>query len=199
MDARQRQQQQSRQDLIEHAIGKGSAITAGAAAEASDSRAAVQDRPVAVGYKYSEVVRKKADRELLSAYECEACMKFYGALQSWAGAGGGGEGSDAAAGAGCAAGAAVPVRPSCGHVAPGAPGCTAAGVVLPPAGFAGCGGAGASGGGGGAGGGGGGGPGQLDRRQLVQDAGRHRARFQPPSTPAGFWNIGFGDSMETQV
>jgi hypothetical protein len=30
-------------------------------------------------------------------------------------------------------------------------------------------------------------------QQYLQQIGRHRAKWQPPSTPHGFWNMGFGD------
>lgn len=29
------------------------------------------------------------------------------------------------------------------------------------------------------------------RRMIVNDTSRHRAKWEPPSTPAGFWNLGF--------
>lgn len=43
----------------------------------------------------------------------------------------------------------------------------------------------------------GGGPGvaALMREQLRQDASRHRYRYEPPATPAGFWDLGFMDSL----
>ena len=33
------------------------------------------------------------------------------------------------------------------------------------------------------------------REQLRQDASRHRYRYEPPATPAGFWDMGFMDSL----
>lgn len=33
---------------------------------------------------------------------------------------------------------------------------------------------------------------------LRQEVGRHRFKHVPPATPAGFWDIGFGDSPDTQ-
>ena len=37
----------------------------------------------AAGYKYREVVRKKADREQLQGFACQECEGFYRAVQSW--------------------------------------------------------------------------------------------------------------------
>lgn len=37
--------------------------------------------------------------------------------------------------------------------------------------------------------------GQVTRAQLVQDASRHRHRWEPPPTPPGFWDMGFMDSL----
>eukprot|EP00955_Chlamydomonas_euryale_P058790 357211-Chlamydomonas_euryale.AAC.2 len=34
--------------------------------------------------------------------------------------------------------------------------------------------------------------------QMLQDASRHRWRFGMPSTPDGFWDIGFGDSQDSR-
>lgn len=34
---------------------------------------------------------------------------------------------------------------------------------------------------------------------LRQDAGRHRARWAPPVTPAGFWDLGFADSLDSRL
>lgn len=45
-------------------------------------------------------------------------------------------------------------------------------------------------------GGAGGGGGEQQRQfgqQALQQNGRHSARWQPPSTPTGFWSMGFGD------
>ena len=36
-----------------------------------------------VGYKYRDVVRKKAERELLQGFECQDCKRFYEAVASW--------------------------------------------------------------------------------------------------------------------
>ena len=36
---------------------------------------------------------------------------------------------------------------------------------------------------------------QVTRAQLVQDASRHRHRWEPPATPPGFWDMGFMDSL----
>ena len=35
------------------------------------------------GYKYREVVRKKAEREELQGFGCADCEGFYKAVQSW--------------------------------------------------------------------------------------------------------------------
>ena len=33
---------------------------------------------------------------------------------------------------------------------------------------------------------------------MKQDASRHRYKFLPPPTPEGFWDMGFGDSLDTR-
>ena len=33
------------------------------------------------------------------------------------------------------------------------------------------------------------------REQMRKDASRHRYRHEPPATPAGFWDLGFMDSL----
>ncbi|GJP69984.1 hypothetical protein CLOP_g974 [Closterium sp. NIES-67] len=75
-------------------------------------------------FKYVDVVRKKADREMLQAGECETCRKFYDAILE-------------------------------GDVQ---------GVMAP-------------------------------RCEQHQVASRHRWRFAPPSTPPGYWNVGFDSDV----
>jgi len=45
----------------------------------------------------------------------------------------------------------------------------------------------------------GGAPPLLSRPALVDAASRHRARWAPPPTPAGFWDMGFMDSHDSRV
>lgn len=52
------------------------------------------------GYKYKEVVRKKAEREELTGIECVDCRKFYAAIETWG---------------------AVGDLPACGHAVRGVP------------------------------------------------------------------------------
>ncbi|GMH39047.1 hypothetical protein BSKO_06945 [Bryopsis sp. KO-2023] len=49
---------------------------------AAPPRLGDQVRPEA-GFKYDEVVRKKADREMLPGFDCVDCRKFYQALSTW--------------------------------------------------------------------------------------------------------------------
>ena len=35
--------------------------------------------------------------------------------------------------------------------------------------------------------------------EMKQDASRHRFKHAPPETPAGFWDMGFGDSQDSRV
>ena len=64
-----------------------------------------QQAPPPGRYKYQEVVRKRAEREALTGFECGECARFYEALRSWSG--------DAAA-------AAASARPCCQHAPAGA-------------------------------------------------------------------------------
>ncbi len=60
--------------------------------------------PEGAGYKYREVVRKRAERAALPGYECPDCTRFYTALESW----------------GPLPGLPPGGLPACGHAAPGA-------------------------------------------------------------------------------
>lgn len=51
------------------------------------------------GFKYREVVRKKAEREQLQGFDCQDCRNFYQALTSWGGT--------------------EPPMPACGHARQG--------------------------------------------------------------------------------
>lgn len=136
--------------------------TAGSNGQQAVADAAAPCAVDAGGFKYQEVVRGKSARELLPAFECEECRKFYSALQSW----------------GPAGQAAMPV---CGHAAP-KPKQGAQQAAGPQAAE--------------------GATGRNGRPQqsmqlpavvhdVMQNAGRHRAKWRPPSTPPGFWHIGF--------
>ena len=37
----------------------------------------------------------------------------------------------------------------------------------------------------------------LDKEEMIQQCSRHRAKFEPTSTPPGFWELGFPDEEET--
>jgi hypothetical protein len=141
------------------------------------------------------VVRKKAVREQLPAYECQQCSSFYSALSSWGVSGPGGQ--------------QLLALPTCGHAAKASAAAAAAGVVAVGVQGGGGGAAAAAGTAGTVGGGGEGGMQQQQQQQQqgglglgqqgwLQQNGRHRARWQPPSTPQGFWNMGFGDDPSTQ-
>lgn len=156
------------------AAGVAGVAVAGTGLESTGS---IENKPPAAAgpagdYKYQEVVRKKAARELLPAYECEECKKFYSALHSWGAAGGLG-------------------LPTCGHAAPNQTGATGSsgGIAATTA----------AAGGGGTSEGVDAGQQQLGVHQLVQNAGRHRAKWQPPSTPPGFWHIGFTPDVDSPV
>ena len=41
-------------------------------------------------------------------------------------------------------------------------------------------------------------PGQLTKA-AQEEASRHRYRYRPPSTPPGFWDMGFMDSLDSRV
>jgi hypothetical protein len=159
--------------------GAGAAIvTAASAAPGGGDQALGDTRP---DFKYQEVVRKRAARQALPAYECAACKQWYAALETW-GMGGG------------------PLQPppSCGHT-----------PSVGPAGGRGGGGVGVGqlqqqqGAGGlsatAAAAGGGGGAGVYGQVGAgLQEVGRHRARWAPPSTPEGYWDMGFRDSLDSR-
>lgn len=67
-----------------------------------------------IGYKYQEVVRRKADREMLLGHTCPDCAGFYVALASWSPA----NRSTAHDGGRTAA---QPLSPACGHGKRGPP------------------------------------------------------------------------------
>jgi hypothetical protein len=135
-----------------------------------------QPGPGGGAFKYKEVVRKQAEREVLPAFECAACRSFYSALSSWGGALG-------------SQGGQLPL-PGCAHAQSASAAAAAVGVAVGPSqadaltGLAGLGPALA-------------GDAEQQQRlaqQLLQQNGRHRARWQMPSTPQGYWNIGFTDA-----
>eukprot|EP00887_Chlorella_sp_A99_P001257 scaffold14.g1257.t1 len=92
------------------------------------------------GYKYQEVVRKRAEREALTGFACQECARFYQAVATW--------GQAAAEQAGA---------PRCQHGAAtgGAPGSGGAAI----------------------------------QDELRQAGSRHRYRYEPPSTPGGYWDF----------
>jgi hypothetical protein len=116
-------------------------------------------------------VRGRAEREALKGVTCEQCEAFYAACEAWGN---------------CLQ------RPRCVHDANGEDGkagaadAAAAAPPPPPP------------------------PKQAVNtfqaarkrpppRDLVQDASRHRFVFEPNPTPPGFWDMGFGDSLDSRV
>eukprot|EP00798_Chlamydomonas_sp_ICE-L_P019481 gene19481-26142_t len=132
-------------------------------------------------FKYKEVVRKKDEREALQGFDCPQCKQFYDALASWGqevtrpvtcehDPRGGGAGAARVAEGGRGVGL---DRGGGGGLQP--PRVANASNVMPPpvngAGLA---------------------------HQYRQEVSKHRYRNSPPSTPAGFWDMGFNDSLDSR-
>ncbi|KAK9861149.1 hypothetical protein WJX84_010562 [Apatococcus fuscideae] len=101
------------------------------------------------GYKYNETVRKRADREALSGFDCPDCRGFYEAMASWGHL-------------------KISQLPSCGHAPLGKRLALDRGET-------------------------------FTRKQIQDAASRHRAKYRAPETPDGFWDMGFGDSLDSRV
>ncbi|GFR41839.1 hypothetical protein Agub_g2617 [Astrephomene gubernaculifera] len=148
--------------------GAAAPAAAAAAAAAGGGGGGAGRRPGEPGYKYSAVIRGRAEREDLQAIECAGCRAFYEAIATWgdavapccnhvqnvpAGAGKAAGGRGAAAGGGSSAAAAAQQQQQQQ-------------------------------------------PGNNIASALRQAGGRHRFKYAPPATPEGFWDIGFGDDTQ---
>ncbi|GIL80718.1 hypothetical protein Vretimale_9168 [Volvox reticuliferus] len=154
-------------------VGATAAATNGAAGVDGGGDGGSRDGP---GYKYTTVIRGRAERDGLQAVECAGCRAFYEAVATWGGA----------------------VEPCCTHTkqqqqhqnnATTANAAAAAAAVPAASNAVAAGGKGRA-----SLSGAHTGPGVL-ASALRQAGGRHRFKFAPPATPEGFWDIGFGDTQ----
>lgn len=135
--------------------GSGSVKSSAQVANNNNNNDANGDNDKVKPYKYQEVIRRKDEREKLTAFECEACRRFWEAIDTWG---------------------AIPQQPGthamassssssmkCGHSRL-PPNATAEEAKVKAA---------------------------IYVEGLKQNSGRHRYRYEPPSTPKEFWNMNF--------